>query len=130
VKHKDLHTSIYILVHFALHLSIFFFHTCCSHKKTDQHHRFCVRVHEKDTVSELVGRDDVTPQHRPVHHLATSFLVADSINHGIMLEKNATLQLLYYYYYYSHSSALSAPVYSSVRLKLHGDELGWKCDDL
>jgi len=47
-----------------------------------------------DSVTNL---DDVIPQHRPVHHLATSFLVADSINHGIMLEKNATLQLLYYY---------------------------------
>ncbi|CAE8614355.1 unnamed protein product [Polarella glacialis] len=31
----------------------------------------------------------------PVHHLATSFLLADEINHGIQLEKNPTLQYLY-----------------------------------
>lgn len=32
----------------------------------------------------------------PVHHLCTSFLVANSINHGIQLAHNATLQYLYY----------------------------------
>jgi len=32
----------------------------------------------------------------PTHHLATSFLLADGINHGINLQHNAVLQYLYY----------------------------------
>lgn len=32
----------------------------------------------------------------PVHHLATAFLLADSINHGIKLCENPTMQYLYY----------------------------------
>ena len=32
----------------------------------------------------------------PLHHLATGFLLADSINHGIMLDASPTLQYLYY----------------------------------
>jgi len=30
-----------------------------------------------------------------VHHLVTSFLLADSINHGILLNENPTLQYLF-----------------------------------
>ena len=30
------------------------------------------------------------------HHMATAFLLADSVNHGIKLQENPTLQYLFY----------------------------------
>jgi len=47
----------------------------------------------------------------PVHHLATSFLLSDSINHGINLEKSPSLLYLYYLKQIGLSISLSSNNY-------------------